>query len=76
MGELLPRGAFTFGPVSELPLRGAFTFGPVSALPPAGAFIDQKKYQRWIAPLVEADWENVGCPLPSVAQQAERDDAN
>jgi hypothetical protein len=22
------------------------------------------------------DWENVGCPLPSVVQQAERDDAN
>jgi uncharacterized protein len=38
--------------------------------------IDQRKYQRWIAPLVEADWENVGCPLPSVVQQAERDAAN
>src|SRR5262249_52408862 len=31
--------------------------------------VDQAKYQRWIAPLVEADWENVGCPLPSVMQQ-------
>ncbi len=38
--------------------------------------IDQGKYQRWIAPLVEADWQNVGCPLPSVMQQAERDDAS
>jgi uncharacterized protein len=38
--------------------------------------VDQKKYQRWIAPLVEADWQNVGCPLPSVMQQAECDDAN
>jgi uncharacterized protein len=38
--------------------------------------IDQKKYQRWIAPLVEADWENVGCPLPSVMQQVELDGAN
>lgn len=38
--------------------------------------VDQRKYQRWIAPLVEADWENVGCPLPSVIQRAERDDAN
>jgi uncharacterized protein len=35
--------------------------------------IDQAKYQRWIAPLVEADWENVGCPLPSVMQQAQVD---
>jgi sulfatase maturation enzyme AslB (radical SAM superfamily) len=38
--------------------------------------VDQKKYQRWIAPLVEADWPNVGCPLPSVMQQAEPDDAH
>jgi uncharacterized protein len=38
--------------------------------------VDQRKYQRWIAPLIEADWENVGCPLPSVIQQAERDDTN
>jgi uncharacterized protein len=38
--------------------------------------VDQKKYQRWIAPLVEADWDNVGCPLPSVMQQAERDAAS
>ena len=38
--------------------------------------IDQRKYQRWIAPLVEADWENVGCPLPSVMQQAGLDGAN
>jgi uncharacterized protein len=38
--------------------------------------VDQKKYQRWIAPLVEADWENVGCPLHSVVQQAELDGAN
>jgi uncharacterized protein len=38
--------------------------------------VDQKKYQRWIAPLVEADWENVGCPLPSVVQQAELDAAS
>jgi uncharacterized protein len=38
--------------------------------------VDQRKYQRWIAPLVEADWDNVGCPLPSVMQQAERDDAD
>jgi hypothetical protein len=38
--------------------------------------VDQKKYQRWIAPLVEADWDNVGCPLPSVVQQAELDGAN
>lgn len=30
--------------------------------------VDQKKYQRWIAPLVEADWDNVACPLPSVVQ--------
>src|SRR6266567_4347541 len=35
---LPPRGAFTFGLVSELPPSGAFTFGPVSALPPRGAF--------------------------------------
>jgi len=35
--------------------------------------VDQAKYQRWIAPLVEADWENVGCPLPSVMQQAQVD---
>ena len=38
--------------------------------------VDQKKYRRWIAPLVEADWENVGCPLPSVVQLAELDSAN
>jgi uncharacterized protein len=38
--------------------------------------VDQKKYQRWIAPLVEADWENVGCPLPSVIRQVAHDDAN
>jgi len=38
--------------------------------------VDQKKYQRWIAPLVEADWENVGGSLPSVMRQVERDDAN
>jgi uncharacterized protein len=38
--------------------------------------VDQTKYRRWIAPLVEADWENVGCPLPSVMQQAEHDGAN
>jgi uncharacterized protein len=37
--------------------------------------INQTKYQRWIAPLIEADWQNVGCPLPSV-QQIERDDIN
>ena len=37
--------------------------------------VDQKKYQRWIAPLVESDWENVSCPLPLVAQQAELDGA-
>jgi uncharacterized protein len=37
--------------------------------------INQRKYQRWIAPLIEADWQNVGCPLPSV-QQIERDDIN
>ncbi len=35
---LPPRGAFSFGLVSELPLRGAFTFGPVSELPPTGVF--------------------------------------
>jgi uncharacterized protein len=35
--------------------------------------VDQKKYQRWIAPLVEADWENVSCPLPLVVQQAQLD---
>jgi uncharacterized protein len=38
--------------------------------------VDQSKYQRWIAPLLEADWENVGCPLPSVIRRAEREDAN
>jgi uncharacterized protein len=38
--------------------------------------IDQKKYQRWIAPLVESDWDNVGCPLPSVVQRVELEDAN
>jgi uncharacterized protein len=32
--------------------------------------VEQKKYQRWIAPLVEGDWDNVSCPLPSVMQQA------
>ena len=37
--------------------------------------VDQQKYQRWIAPLVEADWENVSCPLPSVMQQAQVDAA-
>jgi uncharacterized protein len=37
--------------------------------------VDQKKYQRWIAPLIEADWDNVGCPLPSVVRQAELDNA-
>jgi hypothetical protein len=30
--------------------------------------VDQKKYRRWIAPLVEADWDNVARPLPSVVQ--------
>ncbi len=38
--------------------------------------VDQKKYQRWIAPLVEADWENVSCPLPLVVQQAQLDGAH
>ena len=38
--------------------------------------VDQKKYQRWIAPLVESDWENVSCPLPLVVQQAELEGAN
>ena len=37
--------------------------------------VDQEKYQRWIAPLVESDWENVTCPLPSVMQQAQVDAA-
>jgi len=37
--------------------------------------VDQEKYQRWIAPLVESDWENVSCPLPSVMQQAQVDAA-
>src|SRR5947209_15489384 len=37
--------------------------------------VDQEKYQRWIAPLVESDWENVSCPLPSVMQHAQVDAA-
>lgn len=35
--------------------------------------IDQNKYRRWITPLAEAHWEQVGCPLPWVMQQAELD---
>ena len=35
--------------------------------------IDQNKYRHWIAPLAEAHWEQVGCPLPWVMQQAELD---
>ena len=35
--------------------------------------VDQNKYRRWIAPLAEAHWEQVGCPLPWVMQQAELD---
>jgi hypothetical protein len=38
--------------------------------------VGQRKYQRWIAPLVEADRENVGCPLPAVVQQAEFEGAH
>jgi len=33
--------------------------------------VDQKKFQRWIAPLAEADWDNVSCPLPAVVRQVE-----
>jgi uncharacterized protein len=38
--------------------------------------VEQRKYQRWIAPLVEADWDNVSCPLPLVVQQAALDGAH
>jgi uncharacterized protein len=39
-------------------------------------FVDQKKYRRWIGPLLEGHWEDVGCPLGWVAQQAELEGAS
>lgn len=32
--------------------------------------VDQDKFRRWIAPLVEQRWEDAGCPLASVARAA------
>jgi len=32
--------------------------------------IDQPKFQRWIAPVVEGNWAVVGCPVEWVARQA------
>ena len=32
--------------------------------------IDQEKIQRWITPVIEGRWENVGCPLSWVARSA------
>ncbi|HUO89209.1 MAG TPA: radical SAM protein [Rhizomicrobium sp.] len=32
--------------------------------------VDQEKFQRWITPVVEGDWPNVGCPLQWVANHA------
>ena len=32
--------------------------------------VEQGKFRRWIAPIIEGRWEEVGCPLSWVAQQA------
>jgi uncharacterized protein len=35
--------------------------------------VDQQKFRRWIAPVIEERWEVTGCPLEWVAQAAARD---
>jgi uncharacterized protein len=37
--------------------------------------VEQEKFRRWIAPLIEGHWEEVGCPLNWVAEQAALDNA-
>jgi uncharacterized protein len=38
--------------------------------------VDQERFRRWIRPVLEANWDVVGCPLYWVTQQAKLDQAD
>ncbi|MGN6819476.1 MAG: radical SAM protein [Sphingomonas sp.] len=39
-------------------------------LPDGGLQVDQEKFQRWLAPVMEENWRDAGCPLAFVARDA------
>lgn len=38
-------------------------------LPDGSIEVDQTKFQRWVAPVIEGRWDDMACPLPSVIRE-------
>lgn len=46
-------------------------YNDIGSISEAGEIlVDQKRFQRWIAPLIESRWEQLECPLGWVMQEA------
>lgn len=59
------------GKLSKCTVALESDFNLIGELTPEGEIVaDQKKFQRWIAPVVEGRWDDVSCPVGSVAREA------
>jgi uncharacterized protein len=44
-------------------------------LPDGSISVDQRKFQRWVAPVIEGRWDDMACPLHVVAEEEAADAA-